>query len=185
MRKIRLIYHAQDIYAYEAGSTIPFQFRSPSDEIRIELEAYAHRDEVAVLSSNYDIQIVPSSGYDYSPCYNLGNIQMHPVASPMAKVVSVKPVEPDPKYYHSQAFSGASQAFGKFSFKSAREQYKLTCQHCSKELDKPEDGRIFKGSVFMAKLDDDGKPTGGLVGSSKDADQTIFCVECTRKTLKL
>ena len=39
-----------------------------------------------------------------------------------------------------------------------------------KSLVDPKDGFILLGSIFVSQLDDNGNPTGGLIGDAKTAD---------------
>lgn len=160
-------------------------FGSSGNNIRIDLQAYVTQNELDILQMSDNLQVYPSGPTGQYAAINFSNLQMTTAPDPMAKVISVKPVSAQPRYYHSKPLEGASQAFGKFSFSGARDQYKLKCTSCDKDLDKPEDGRIFQGSVFMAKLDDDGNPSGGLLGSKDPGSQATYCIDCTKKVLYL
>lgn len=74
----------------------------------------------------------------------------------------------------------------------------IRCDGCGKIIENAKDGFIIIGGIFVAEVNKDGQPTGGLIGppffeKGKRADQVIpseeninkkvFCTECLLDTL--
>lgn len=177
MRKINLRFnhHIDNMKSMPYGMQHIKRYAAPT-LIEVDLAAYVTEEELNILNSQIEISILGCSA-TYSPV----TIQQV-AASPVVPLTFPAPKSKEP--WHSVALD-KSEAFGKYSFEAAKQEYKLCCEHCHKEFSTETEGRIVEGRVFMAKLAND-KPIGGLIGSASNKDlRTVMCVVCFKKACQL